>query len=311
MKFLGGISKTIVILAVLGFVAFKLLYYFPIFPTAPCRDPIPYVLGRFDEKFKISKEDLLEAAAEAEKIWEEPYGKELFAYKPENDSPKALKLNLVYDYRQEASSKLERIGGDVEETQADYDALKAEFEAKKSEYEKLKSTFNKRVESFNSRQAAYEREVDSWNKKGGAPEAEFHKLEQERAALGKEAKALETMQSGITAMADEVNTLVVSLNRLAGKLNLSVDKFNTINQTRGETFEEGVYESNGFERSINIYEFSSREKLVRVLAHELGHALGLDHVENSQSIMYEYNQSNTLKLSKEDLAALKARCEAI
>jgi predicted Zn-dependent protease len=59
---------------------------------------------------------------------------------------------------------------------------------------------------------------------------------------------------------------------------------------------------------INIYEFDSRTALLRVLAHEFGHALGLDHNDNEQSIMHYLNSSTNLKPTKEDLAALREVC---
>jgi predicted Zn-dependent protease len=275
---------------------------------AYCAEPIPYVLGTFDTKFKISKSYFLDALKEAEMIWEEPYGKELFTYEEGNTDIDVLKINLVYDYRQEATSKLASLGIVVENTKASYDSLKVKFTALQKEYDLDRAAFEAKVSAFNERNQAYEKEVKYWNSKGGAPKNEYEKLEQERLALNTQSAELQKMQKNINETVNEINSIAVALNRLVGVLNLSVEKYNTVGASRGESFEEGVYSSEGFERQIDIYEFSNRTKLVRVLAHELGHALGLDHVEDSKAIMYKLNEGGKAELSVADLEALQKKC---
>ena len=41
-----------------------------------------------------------------------------------------------------------------------------------------------------------------------------------------------------------------------------------------------------FRESITIFQFSGHNMLVRTLAHEFGHAQGLEHSKNPGSIMY-------------------------
>lgn len=278
------------------------------FSFAPCEEPIPYVLGTFNTQFNISQKYFLDALADAEAIWEKPFGKDLFTYASASSSGNVLKINLIYDYRQQATSKLASLGIIVNDNKASYDMLKVKFTALKVAYDTEKNIFNARLEAFSEKQEAYETAVSFWNKKGGAPPAEYDKIQANRLALEAESKELKALQIKINEMVAEINAFVVVLNRLVNTLNLSVEQYNTTNITRGESFTEGVYFSEGSNREIDIYEFSSRAKLVRVLAHELGHALDLDHVDDTKAIMYKFNQDNNETLTKADLAALKTKC---
>jgi chromosome segregation ATPase len=295
-------------ISALGLFAYEFNGYF--FPPKPCAEPIPYTLGEFSGEFKVSKEYFLGAVADAEAVWEDASGRELFTYSPEDKESDVLKINLIYDYRQAATAKLGRIGSALEENQTSYDALRAEFESSRRQYERDRESLEAAVKAFNQKQDAYEAEVRYWNAKGGAPEKEYQKLEKELQALKAEADELRQREAQVNQSAQQVNELVAELNALAKKLNLSVENYNTVSGSRGETFEEGLYVRDGFKKEINIYEFEDRAELVRLLAHELGHALSLDHVPDPDAIMYELNESENIKPTSADLRELNAKCGA-
>jgi hypothetical protein len=110
-----------------------------------------------------------------------------------------------------------------------------------------------------------------------------------------------------------INSLVGKTNELAEKEKTIVNNYNSnlssYKNKYGEPvqFDKGVYDGT----KIDIFQFNEIGDLRLTIAHEFGHALGIDHLENPQSLMYylmgEQDMDNP-QLSSEDITALKDAC---
>lgn len=273
-------------------------------PAAPCTQPIQYSIGTFDTRFGLSKTAFLNDVAAAAKIWDSPLHRTLFEY---SDSG-SLKINLIYDYRQSATSQMQTINGVISGDKATYDKLKATYDAQVLSFNQQKASLDSAIAAHDSALTAYNQQVDYWNSKGGAPKNEYATLQNERQQLNAEANAINQREATLNGLAETVNSTANQLNQLAKKLNLNVANYNSIGASTGEEFDEGLYISDSSGQRIDIYQFENNDKLVRVLAHELGHALGLDHVDDPKAIMYRLNQASTETPTAADIDELKTVC---
>jgi predicted Zn-dependent protease len=155
--------------------------------------------------------------------------------------------------------------------------------------------------------SAYEKKVTDWNKKRDNQEV-YDQLNVEKAEIEELLLQINAKRSEVNELASNVNQMVVQLNALAAELNLDIEEYNDVVKSADQEFEQGNYIFGPDSREINIYQFENRAKLVRVLAHELGHALGIDHLNNSEDIMYPYNISENRSITSADLYELSITC---
>ena len=286
------------VLFIIPFLAFGGYFYAQ---NLPCKQPIHYSLGTVDPKFGMSVDAYKQTIEDATKIWENSINKDLFIYDPKGD----LKINLVYDTRQATTEKNKILETKTDQTKQTASSVKAEYTSLESTYATKKTEYSTLEASYAKREAAYNSSVDYYNKNGGAPRSVYTQLTAEKANLKVLFNNLQTKRTELNNLATEINTKIGEYNSLVEAANANI---NTINQSAGVEFNEGEYIEDKDGKRITIYEFTSKNELTRVLAHELGHALGMQHDENADSIMYYLNKSSNLVPTPEDISELKAIC---
>lgn len=293
--------KKLIIFLVIISASIGVIYYRE---TSICRNPLAYDIGNFDTRFNISKDKFIQTTKEAETVWEKGLGRQLFNYQP----GASFKINLVFDERQSQTIQANQSKEEISASRAQYDSLVAEYKIKTSAYESALNNYNSDLAAFEIKLNDYNRRVAEINQRGGATPQEYKQLEVTRKELEQKKTSLDARRITLNQTAADLNNLGDKVNTMAASLNINVDIHN---QRFGEAreFDQGDY-SNG---RINIYEFENISDLRLVLAHELGHALGIGHVENPKSIMYYLMDKQDLSnpiLSKEDIAAFNQICKA-
>jgi len=273
-------------------------------PT-PCKEPITYRLGNVDERFNLTREEFRTAVNMAAAMWGKPFNRDLFREDPDG----VIEINLLYDCRQEATDRLKKLNYKIDRSKGSYEELKSRLENLKAEYEQKKAGLNSDFDAYNAKVNAFNTETESWNRRGGTPQSIHMRLMKEKDELITSSDDLHTRQEEMKALVDTINSIVVVLNEIASNNNLNLVDQQNIGNTLGREFCEGLYEYKKGKRSITIYQYDNEYRLVRVLAHEFGHALGLNHSKSAEAVMHPLIQSDSLALAADDIAALKGYCK--
>jgi hypothetical protein len=269
----------------------------------PGRSVLTYRIGQVDERFGLSREDVSEAVQSAEALWRVPAGRFLFREDPKGD----IEINLVYDQRQETLDKLQTLNRGIQTTQSSVEGMKASYEGLRGDYDAKRQGLEGDAAAYERRVAAYNAENETLRQRGRASDSDLRRLAGEKEALQATRSALEQRQRELEENRMALNAAGENVNRGITGQRAQVSAYQDAGTRLPEEFDGGEYVRHRGRQTITIYSFASRKFLVRVLAHELGHALGLEHGRDPKAVMYPQILTDSWDLAPEDIAAIRAK----
>lgn len=268
---------------------------------AVCGIPLEYTVGNIAPQFNLSEEEARLAITEAENLWEEATGEDLFTYDP----GAAFSVNFIFDERHAFTDAEQSFKDRLSAAEEKNRDLREEHASLLETYESIQELYDEKVAVYDTRLADYNAAVGVFNVATDPAAEEFERLEREQQVLDDEREEINTLVSDLQQVVNELNEVSETGNQFIETYNRNVDVYNKTFGD-GREFTQGDYQR----KEINIYTYKDKEELVLVLAHELGHALSIGHVENESSVMHSLigGQSDPLALSAEDLAGFEAIC---
>jgi hypothetical protein len=256
-----------------------------------CEEPVAYHVNQLDGEFKLKQSELEQALDDAEAVWEYASGLNLF----ERSDSQGIAVQLIFDERQNETIREQESRTSLEGQETGIDQKSGEYDVAYQQFKAAEYSYKQRLERYNQR-------VSSVNRQGGASQSQYRELQAEQ-------RALDSLRQELNEMVGRVNTLAAVIEGEVVDYNIEVASYNE-SYTGKRQFDQGYYSTDG---EIVIYQYDSYDDLVLVLAHEFGHALGMDHVGDPMAIMNAFltmQDTDNIMPSDSDLVELDNTCKS-
>lgn len=284
--------------------------------SVPCAVPLVWALDDVDPRFGLSEAEVASAMEVATGLWEGATGRRLF--RRGGDQP--MRVALRFDDRQALVQLQREMEAELEERRVAIEARRETLDVLDRRLRAAQEDYLERVNAYESRRSAHNAEVRRWSGEADTPEhvherlaASAEELEASRRSLQRQEEELEAAFQQLQAETNRLNEDIRALNRDSREW----ERAAPTRATEAGRYSETVRTVNGqvasVERRIDIHRFANRQELVWVMAHELGHALGLGHASGPGAIMSAVSTFSSgapvdVRLHPEDAAMLRARC---
>ena len=285
-------------------------------------------IGKIDSEYKdrVTKEQLRNILKEIENTLESQLNMNIFDY-----SNKGKEINLTYLPPSRLEKQIERKVKRLKDKEKKINDLNKYFPSKQEEIDTLKHEVEYENTLVNQKVKVYNDYVKNINQNKNLTTSEFNKIKEE---LKQKKKILNTDIRIFKKKQSQYKRLINQYNQKINSYNYHINVFNQLSneievmsrsfkKVKGMTFGikevklKTVYkngqqirqkEENQTMNKIEIYGFSSLNELKAILAHEIGHLVGISHIYTNGALMnpiLQKNQIENLFLTKEDIKAFK------
>ena len=267
--------------------------------THPLDTRLRYRIAEVDPRFKLSVEQVEAISQQATQVWKDGTGKDYFVYDPNAQ----LAIHLIYDERQYESEQRREHLSRLETNQQQWlnkkkqlDQIEQEVLQNKQILDQKQLQLDQQIQYYNQERQIAQRSPSS------SVNAEYFQQRQQH--LQQNVEQLQQEIGQYNQKISQLNQQIDELNALDQQLNASVKQYKQ--RFQPHLFHKGLF--NG--KQILIYEFESEDDLRLTLAHELGHALGLQHTDDPHALMHPVMKDQDIahfRLTQADRDLLLAR----